>query len=149
MGGGGTTGLVGAALAVVLLPWLWVVLAHLVWPPRAVPRAFARQGVNGLPYRLLVGNNMEVKVMCAAAGGEALDRGSHDIVPRVLPHYRAWAARHGRVFLSWAGPTPTLCVGSYNMARRVLADRVGLFVKPDPGPTIMALLGMSPGIIHG
>ena len=55
---------------------------------------------------------------------------------------RAWAARYGRVFLSWAGARPTLCVGSYDMARRVLADKAGLFVKPDPGPSILALLGM-------
>ncbi|XP_039807106.1 cytochrome P450 709B2-like [Panicum virgatum] len=80
--------------------------------------------------------------MRAAAGGETLARGSHDIVPRVLPHCRAWAARYGRVFLSWAGARPTLCVGSYDMARRVLADKAGLFVKPDPGPSILALLGM-------
>ncbi|PAN25818.1 hypothetical protein PAHAL_4G327800 [Panicum hallii] len=141
--GGGTTGLlVGAALAVVLVPWLWAALVHLVWRPRAVARAFARQGVRGPPYRFLAGNNAEVKAMRAAAGGETLDRGSHDVVPRVLPHYRAWASRYGRVFLSWAGPTPTLCVGSYDMARRVLSDKAGLYVKPDPGPTILALLGV-------
>jgi len=142
MGGGTTAGLVGAALAVVLLPWLWAALAHLVWRPRAVARAFARQGVRGPPYRFLVGNNGEVKAMRAAAGSETLARGSHDIAPRVLPHCRAWAARYGRVFLSWAGPRPTLCVGSYDMARRVISDKAGLYVKPDPGPTILALLGM-------
>ncbi|OEL35257.1 Cytochrome P450 709B2 [Dichanthelium oligosanthes] len=139
---GGGMGLVGVALAVVLVPWLWAALVRLVWRPHAVARAFARQGVHGPPYRFFVGNSAEAESMRAATGGEALDRGSHDIIPRVLPHYRAWASRYGKVFLSWAGSRPTLCVGSYDMAKRVLSDKAGLYVKPDPGPTIMALLGM-------
>jgi PHYB activation tagged suppressor 1 len=40
-----------------------------------------------------------------------LDLRCHDIVPRVLPHYRAWMWRYGKVFVSWSGATPALCVG--------------------------------------
>jgi PHYB activation tagged suppressor 1 len=139
---GGTGSLVGAALAVMLVPWLWVALVHLAWRPYAVARAFARQGVRGPPYRFFVGNNGEAKAMLAAGRGETLDRSSHDIIPRVLPHYRAWTSRYGKVFLSWSGATPALCVGTYDMAKRVLADRTGLYAKTDPGPTLLALLGM-------
>ncbi|KAF8728077.1 hypothetical protein HU200_018655 [Digitaria exilis] len=143
---GGGTGMLGAVLAVamVMVPWLWAALAHLVWRPYAVARAFARQGIRGPPYRFFVGNTVEAKAMRAAGvrESEALDRGSHDIIPRVLPHYRAWASRYGKVFVSWSGTTPTLCAGRLDMVKRVLSDKTGLYVKPDPGPTIMSLLGM-------
>ncbi|KAF8780752.1 hypothetical protein HU200_001189 [Digitaria exilis] len=142
--GGGKTGMVGAVLAVamVMVPCLWAALAHLVWRPYAVARTFARQGVRGPPYRFFVGNTVEAKAMRTAAVGEALDRGSHDIIPRVLPHYHAWASRYGKVFVSWSGTTPTLCAGRLDMVKRVLSDKTGLYVKPDPGPTIMSLLEM-------
>ncbi|RCV20275.1 hypothetical protein SETIT_4G043300v2 [Setaria italica] len=134
---------VAAALAVALLPWLWAALVHLVCRPYAVARAFARQGIRGPPYRFFVGNAGEATAMLEAASGEAaLDRSSHDIVPRVMPHLRAWTSLYGKVFLSWSGSTPALCVGSYAMARRVLSDKAGLYGKKDPGPAILALLGM-------
>ncbi|CAN6191193.1 unnamed protein product [Urochloa humidicola] len=139
---GGGAGLVVAALAVVLVPWLWAALRHLVWRPYAVARAFARQGIRGPPYRFFYGNRDEAKAMIAAAGGEVLDRSSHDIVPRVMPHYRAWASRHGKVFVSWSGATPMLSAGTYDMVKRILSDKSGLYAKPDPGPTILSLLGM-------
>jgi hypothetical protein len=143
MGGAGVgVGMVAAAVSVVALTWLWAVLLHLVWRPYAAARAFARQGVRGPAYRFFVGNNDEVKAMLAATSGETLDVSCHDFVPRVMPHYRAWTSRYGRVFLSWFGPKPTLCVGDYDMAKRVLSDRSGLYAKPDPGPGIMSLLGM-------
>ncbi|CAL5044597.1 unnamed protein product [Urochloa decumbens] len=135
-------GLVVAALAVVLVPWLWAAVLHLVWRPYAATRAFARQGIRGPPYRFFYGNSGETKAMLAAASGEVLDRSSHDIVPRVMPHYRAWASRHGKVFVSWSGAMPTLCAGTYDMVKRVLSDKTGLYAKPDPGPTILSLLGM-------
>jgi PHYB activation tagged suppressor 1 len=136
---------VAAALAVVLLPWLlWAALGHLAWRPYAVARAFARQGIRGPPYRLFVGNAGESTAMLAAAASSeaALNWSSHDIVPRVMPHLRAWTSLYGKVFLSWSGSTPALCVGSYAMARRVLSDKAGLYGKKDPGPAILALLGM-------
>nr|TKW19753.1 hypothetical protein SEVIR_4G040901v2 [Setaria viridis] len=141
--GGGMGMAVAAALAVALLPWLWAALVHLVCRPYAVARAFARQGIRGPPYRFFVGNAGEATAMLEAASGEAArDRSSHDIVPRVMPHLRAWTSLYGKVFLSWSGSTPALCVGSYAMARRVLSDKAGLYGKKDPGPAILALLGM-------
>ncbi|TKW40733.1 hypothetical protein SEVIR_1G265100v4 [Setaria viridis] len=134
-------GVVAAALAVVLLPWLWAALAHLVWRPYAVARAFARQGVRGRPYRFFVGNTGEVRAMRAAASGLTLDRSSHDIVPRVMPHLRAWKSLYGKVFFWWSGSRPVLCVGNYDMVKRVLSDKAGLYRKPEPGPALVALMG--------
>ncbi|KAJ1258372.1 hypothetical protein BS78_10G070300 [Paspalum vaginatum] len=138
----GGTALLVSALAVVLVPWLWAALVNQVWRPHAVARAFARQGVRGPRYRFFLGNVREVKAMLAAAGGATLDRSSHDIVPRVMPHLRAWASRYGKVFLWWKGSAPMLCLGSYDMVKRVLSDKAGLYAKPDPQPVFMSLMGL-------
>ncbi|OEL35258.1 Cytochrome P450 709B2, partial [Dichanthelium oligosanthes] len=143
-------GVVAAALAVVLLPWLWAAAADLVWRPHAVARAFSRQGIRGPQRHFFAGNLGEAKAMRAAArAGEAMDRSSHDIVPRVLPHLRAWASRYGKVFLWWSGSRPRLCVGDYGMVRRILSDKAGLFVKPEPVPAIVAMMGMGLALAAG
>ncbi|CAN6198482.1 unnamed protein product [Urochloa humidicola] len=137
----GTGGSLAAALAAVAAAWLWSALLRHVWRPYAVARAFARQGVRCRPYRL-VGTDTEAKDMLAATSGVTLDRSSHDFIPRVMPHYQAWTSLYGKVFLIWGGTTPMLCVGSYDMVKRILSDRAGVYVKVDPGPAILALLGM-------
>ena len=48
----------------------------------------------------------------------------------------------GKVFLTWSSSTPALFVGSYDMVKRVLFDKSGLYGKTDPGPTILSLMGM-------
>jgi cytochrome P450 family 709 len=48
----------------------------------------------------------------------------------------------GKVFLTWSGlTTPALFVGRYDMVKRVLFDKTGLYGKTDPGPIILSLLG--------
>ncbi|CAD6242671.1 unnamed protein product [Miscanthus lutarioriparius] len=140
--GTGAAALVAAALAVVVVTRLWTVLVHLVWRPYAVARAFGRQGVRGPPYRVFVGNSKEIQAMRAATSGDTLDLTSHDYIPRVMPQYRAWMSLYGKVFLTWSSSTPALFVGSYDMVKRVLFDKSGLYGKTDPGPTILSLMGM-------
>uniref|UniRef100_A0A0E0PUJ3 Cytochrome P450 n=1 Tax=Oryza rufipogon TaxID=4529 RepID=A0A0E0PUJ3_ORYRU len=123
---------VAVAAAVVLV---------LVWRPYAVARAFGRQRIRGPAYRLFVGSDGEANAMRAATRGDVLDRRCHDIVPRVMPHYRAWMSRYGKVFVSWSGATPALCVGDYAMVKQILSDRTGLYGKPEPEPSILALIG--------
>jgi len=148
MGTGGAA-LVAAALAVVVVTRLWTVLLHLAWRPYAVARAFARQDVRGPPYRVFVGNSKEVQAMRAATSGDTLDLTSHDYIPRVMPQYRAWMSLYGKVFLTWSSSTPALFVGSYDMVKRVLSDKSGLYGKPDPGPTILSLMGMGLAFTNG
>uniref|UniRef100_A0A0E0PUJ2 Cytochrome P450 n=1 Tax=Oryza rufipogon TaxID=4529 RepID=A0A0E0PUJ2_ORYRU len=138
-----------AVVVVVVSTLLWTAMAQLVWRPYAVGRALGQQGVRGPAYRLLVGNIGEANEMRAAASGGVLDRRCHDVVPRVLPHYRAWMSRYGKVFVSWTGPFPALCVGDYAMAKEILADRTGLYAKPDPGASILALFGNGLAFVNG
>ncbi|XP_020150254.1 cytochrome P450 709B1-like [Aegilops tauschii subsp. strangulata] len=134
-------GLVLASLAVVLATTLWKAAVHLVWRPYAVARAFQRQGIRGPAYRFFVGNNEEVMAMRAATADDVLDLGSHDIIARVMPQYKAWVASYGKIFLSWSGYTPSLCVGDHDMVKQILSNKTGLYAKPNPGPNFLALLG--------
>jgi PHYB activation tagged suppressor 1 len=59
-----------------------------------------------------------------------------------MPHVWAWASLYGKVFLSWTGSTPRLWAGDLDMAKRILSDKAGPYVKPDQGPALLALLGM-------
>uniref|UniRef100_A0ACD5ZQ04 Uncharacterized protein n=1 Tax=Avena sativa TaxID=4498 RepID=A0ACD5ZQ04_AVESA len=130
------------ALAVVLATWMFTAAMHLlVWRPYAVARAFRRQGIRGPAYRFYVGNNEESKALRVATADDVLDLRSHDIIPRVLPQYKAWMASYGKVFLSWAGHTPALWVGDHEMVKQILANKAGVYRKPDPGPSILALMG--------
>ncbi|XP_037469601.1 cytochrome P450 709B2-like [Triticum dicoccoides] len=134
-------GLVLASLAVVLATSLWTAAVHLVWRPYAVARAFRRQGIRGPAYRFFVGNNEEAMAMRAATADDVLDLGSHDIIGRVMPHYKAWVASYGKMFLSWSGYTPAICVRDLDMVKQILSNRTGLYVKTNPGPNLLALLG--------
>ncbi|WVZ82186.1 hypothetical protein U9M48_029475 [Paspalum notatum var. saurae] len=146
---GGGMGVLVAALAVVLTRWLWAALVNLVWRPHAVARAFARQGIRGPPYRFFLGSTGEAQAMRAAASGATLDRSSHDIVPRVMPHLRAWTSRYGKVFLWWQGPRPVLCVGDYDMVKRVFTDKSGVYVRQEQLPVIVTLMGRGLPLING
>uniref|UniRef100_J3MC00 Cytochrome P450 n=1 Tax=Oryza brachyantha TaxID=4533 RepID=J3MC00_ORYBR len=120
---------VAVAVVVVLVStWLWSTVAQLVWRPGSAAR---RTG-------------------CSSAATARRRRCCcHDIVPRVMPHYRAWMSRYGKVLVSWGGATPALCVGEYGMVRQILADRTGLYGKPDPGPALLALIGKGLVFIDG
>ncbi|CAM0958972.1 unnamed protein product [Alopecurus aequalis] len=131
--------LVLAAVAVVLLTWLAMYM--LVWRPYAVQKAFRQQGIGGPAYRFWVGSNEESEAMHAATADDVLDHRSHDILPRAMPHYQAWTASYGKVFLSWMGFMPVLCISDYDMVKHILSNKAGVFNKALPGPKLLALLG--------
>nr|CAB3500304.1 unnamed protein product [Digitaria exilis] len=112
--------MVAAALAAVAATWLWAALARLVWRPYAVARAFARQARAGVPALL-----------------RQHQGDSETLLFRVYVLH--WS---GKVYLWWFGPTPALCVGSYDMVKRILSDKVELYPKPSPPPGLLALMGM-------
>lgn len=90
----GTGDVLVAAAAVLALLALW----RLVWRPRSVARAFARQGIRGPPYRFLAGSLPEVKRLAVASrrGAPPLDVASHDIMPLLLPAFHGWVADYGK-----------------------------------------------------
>ncbi|KAL6841924.1 hypothetical protein ACP4OV_028436 [Aristida adscensionis] len=98
--------------------------------------------------------------------GVALGVGDHDFTPIVQPQFREWIPLYGNrnpehqfsatcsvvramdyysviqagcVFVYWFGPTPDVCVADLAMAKKVLADRTGLFPKHRMLPDVLCL----------
>ena len=67
----------------------------LIWRPYALTKHFKKQGIVGPPCSILYGSLHEVKKLNMAARQTVLDANSHDITPRVLPHYHKWSSLYG------------------------------------------------------
>uniref|UniRef100_A0A0D9X824 Cytochrome P450 n=1 Tax=Leersia perrieri TaxID=77586 RepID=A0A0D9X824_9ORYZ len=116
--------LAAAALLLLLLAKaVWVTLSCYYLTPARIRRALKRQGVDGPPPRLLVGNLRDVSSLVAASTATDMGSLSHDIVPRLLPHYVLWSNAYGRRFVYWYGSEPRVCVTEAGMVRELLSSR--------------------------
>ncbi|KAJ1296973.1 hypothetical protein BS78_01G342600 [Paspalum vaginatum] len=127
-----------AAFLALLLVALW----RLAWQPRAVARAFARQGIRGPSYTFLAGSLLEAKrLVMDGRRGAALDAGCHDIMPVLLPPFSRWVADYGKTFLFWVGPIPAVFSTDLQLIKQVLTDRTGLYQKDFMIPVMKFLFG--------
>jgi len=86
----------GACLLLLLLHVAARVADALWWRPRRLEAHFARQGVRGPPYRLLLGCVMEMVALMAEAAAKPMSPpDSHDALPRVLAFYHYWRKIYG------------------------------------------------------
>ncbi|WVZ79515.1 hypothetical protein U9M48_027086 [Paspalum notatum var. saurae] len=131
----------GACL-VVLLHVAARVADALWWRPRRLEAHFARQGVRGPPYRLLVGCLTEMVALMAEANAEPMSpTDSHDALPRVLAFYHYWRKIYGPSFLIWFGPTPRLTVADPELIRDVLLTRADEYDRYEAHPVVRQLEG--------
>ena len=73
------------------------------WRPRRLEAHFARQGVRGPPYRLLLGCVTEMVALMAEAAAKPMSPpDSHDALPRVLAFYHYWRKIYGNARLCHA-----------------------------------------------
>ena len=90
-----------ALLMVLLISWqcgkaLW----YLVWRPYAVALWFRRQGIQGPPYKLIVGSLPEARRLLISGRKHALDAGCHEYSSLVQPFFQKWASDYGeRMFI--------------------------------------------------
>ena len=93
-------GAAGACLLLLLLHVAARVADALWWRPRRLEAHFARQGVRGPPYRLLVGCVTEMVALMAEAAAKPMSPpDSHDALPRVLAFYHYWRKIYGNARL--------------------------------------------------
>nr|CAD1840098.1 unnamed protein product [Ananas comosus var. bracteatus] len=134
-------GVILGTLLVVLITRLWSFLVYVIWRPYAITKKFREQGIMGPAYKLWSGSIKEIISIRRASEGVVLDINSHDITPRVLPHYTKWISLYGRTFLYWFGPQPRICVTDPEQTKQVLSNKFGFYIKPEPNPIIFALMG--------
>uniref|UniRef100_A0ACD5YA06 Uncharacterized protein n=1 Tax=Avena sativa TaxID=4498 RepID=A0ACD5YA06_AVESA len=114
---------------------------YLVWRPYAVARWFRRQGIQGPPYRLVVGSLPEFRRLLISGRAYALDAGCHDYASLVYPFFQKWGSEYGRTFLYWLGPIPSICSTDMELVKQVLADRTHLFQKDYLNPKLEIIFG--------
>ncbi|KAL8265590.1 hypothetical protein R6Q59_023720 [Mikania micrantha] len=62
----------------------------------------ASQGIKGPPYRFIHGNTKEIAAMKDQANTRTFTDISHDIYPRIQPHFFTWFQLYG---WSWCDPS--------------------------------------------
>lgn len=89
-------GLILASILVIIVFRLSEVLLNLTWRPHVITKYYRQQGIQGPEYKFLKGCLEEAKSLKRNAQEITMDVDSHDITPRVLPHYLKWMSLYGR-----------------------------------------------------
>ncbi|KAH9291900.1 hypothetical protein KI387_042913, partial [Taxus chinensis] len=87
-----------AAACTGLLLLLLKVATAIWWKPLQVKKYFESQGIRGPPYRVFNGNTPDITRMINEEKCKPMPF-SHDILPRVFPHYHQWSKAYGE---KWA-----------------------------------------------
>ncbi|GER42629.1 cytochrome P450 [Striga asiatica] len=89
--------------------------------PRRIKRIMEEQGVRGPEPRFLLGNIMEMASFISKSTAQDMPSISHDIVPRLLPHFLAWSKTYGKRFIFWNGTEPRMCLAETDLIKELLS----------------------------
>nr|CAB3477695.1 unnamed protein product [Digitaria exilis] len=116
------------ALVSLLLWWAWRVLESTWIIPRRLDRALQSQGLPGTVYRFPFGDLREFARQATAARAKPMPV-SHDITPRVHRFYHNIIREHGKIAVTWLGPTPRVIVDDPKLVRKIMSNKLGHFRK--------------------
>lgn len=85
-------------IIVLILIWGWRLLNWLWLRPKKLERLLREQGLQGNPYKLLVGDLKEFSKMQDEAISKPMNL-SDDIMPRVIPYVQESVAKYGMLIL--------------------------------------------------
>lgn len=128
---------------------LWKAVRAICWEPWTIRKAFVKQGLPCLPSLLLLGNLREVSRMTEVACSTPLPLVSHNIGPRVLPHYYHWKKTYGDLFVFWLGYRAVLPISNPEHIKEILSNKFGHFRKLILRPEIIDFLGESVAVLEG
>ncbi|XP_020554498.1 cytochrome P450 CYP72A219-like [Sesamum indicum] len=128
--------LVSTALVVKVLNWVW-------FRPKKLEKLLRKQGLNGNPYRLFLGDMQDLTNVLKTQQPKTLNL-SDDLRPHILPYYQNIidnfdCLKSGKHSFVWFGPSPRLNVADPELIKEILS-KPRLFHKalPDPiGETIV------------
>ncbi|KAG0494741.1 hypothetical protein HPP92_005735 [Vanilla planifolia] len=133
-----------ALFLVVILPCLLFSLLWFLkrtwWDPMRITRMMEAQGIKGPAYTFFRGSTAEASKLLAGALAKPMEL-SHNVFPRVQPHFSSWFKTYGRNVLIWQGTTPRLVVGEAELVKEILNDRMGVFPKGETPEFFKKLLG--------
>ncbi|XP_050236518.1 cytochrome P450 709B1-like [Mercurialis annua] len=129
---------------------IWQLFRVLLWRPYVLTKMFENQGVKGPSYKLLYGSLTDIKKIKKVAREMVLDVNSNDdITCRVLPHYQKWLSEYGDAVLYWNGTEPRVVVTEPELAKQVLSNKFGFYMKPYFKPIIQKLTGKGLVLMEG
>ncbi|KAL0320566.1 UNVERIFIED_CONTAM: cytochrome [Sesamum radiatum] len=115
--------LVSITLAVKLLNWVW-------FRPKKLEKLLRKQGLNGKPYTLLLGDTQDIIKVIKTEQPKTLKL-SDDLLPHILPYYHNIIDKYGKHSFFWFGPSPRVNVADPELIKEILS-KPGLFHKPRP-----------------
>ncbi|CAN0858489.1 Cytochrome P450 709B2 [Linum grandiflorum] len=134
---------VSVSLLVILATNLLLqLLKILLWRPYVLTKYFQNQGISGPPYHLLYGSLGEMKELGGEAKHMVLDNHSNDITPKIMPHYHDWFSKYGDTLLYWYGLQPRITVMDPELAKQILSNKFGFFVKSLYRPSLVIGKGL-------
>nr|ATG29999.1 CYP866A17 [Taxus chinensis] len=128
-----------AAACTGLLLLLLKVATAIWWKPLQVKQYFESQGIRGPPYRVFNGNTPDITRMINEEKCKPMPF-SHDILPRVFPHYHQWSKAYGQDFIFWFGPQARLFVPHPELIKEILSTKFGNYTKIRSNPLASQLI---------
>ncbi|KAK7401720.1 hypothetical protein VNO78_13422 [Psophocarpus tetragonolobus] len=128
---------------IITLICLWKILNWLWLRPKKLERLLREQGLQGNPYRLLVGDLKEFGKMRKEALSKPMTLFSHDIVPRVFSYFNHSVNTHGKNSFVWFGPNPRVTITDPELIKDVF-NKIHDFTKPTLNPYVTLL---APGLV--
>ncbi|KAK9052300.1 hypothetical protein SSX86_028929 [Deinandra increscens subsp. villosa] len=111
------------------------------WAPNRIKLAMSSQGIKGPPYRFIHGNTKEIAALKDQANSYTITGISHDIYPRIQPHFVTWFKLYGENFLDWYGPQAELVITEAEIIREIASNKSVSLARPDLGLYHKKMLG--------
>ncbi|XP_057796041.1 cytochrome P450 CYP72A219-like [Salvia miltiorrhiza] len=124
--------LVGILLTVKLLKWAWL-------RPRKLEKLLREQGLNGNPYKLLIGDMKQLITVMKTEQPKAVKL-SDPIPPHILPFYTQIIHKYGARSFTWFGAAPRINISDPELMKEILT-KPSVFQKPRPDPIGETIVG--------
>ncbi|KAK4484640.1 hypothetical protein RD792_007229 [Penstemon davidsonii] len=117
--------LASITIAVKLLNWVW-------FRPKKLEKFLRKQGLDGNPYRLLLGDMKDLIKVLKSEQSKSIQF-SDDLPSHIMPYYQQIIHKYGQNSFIWFGPSPRLNITNPEMIKEILS-KPELFHKPLPDP---------------
>ncbi|CAN4078164.1 unnamed protein product [Withania somnifera] len=99
------------------------------WYPISLQHLMNSQGIKGPRYEFGNGNSRATAEILMKFNNAPMDI-SHDIFPRLQPHFRSWIKLYGSTFLYWMNSTkPQLVVSDVELIKEIFTNKQDSFGK--------------------
>ncbi|KAK9063726.1 hypothetical protein SSX86_017598 [Deinandra increscens subsp. villosa] len=121
-----------AVLVAVMVRWGWKLLNWVWLKPKKLEKWLRDEGYKGNPYKLLMGDMIELATMVKEGKSKASPV-THDITSYALPFDHHIISKYGEKSFIWLGPRPRIYIRDPELIKEILL-RPHEFQKPHPEP---------------